>query len=109
MHRYTDSLRTQFRLQEDRTTLLAQMIDTFHLNFQREVATKAKIFHSFFPSGISMATDKTVDINGKTAPVLQHGKAELNLDFTLPDKYTALTGVTATVFDLSAVVHTFKL
>ncbi len=83
---------------QEKTTLLAQMIDTFHLNFQREVATKAKIFHSFFPSGISMATDKTVDINGKTVPVLKHGEAELNLDFTLLDKFTALTGVTATVF-----------
>jgi methyl-accepting chemotaxis protein-2 (aspartate sensor receptor) len=83
---------------QEKTTLLAEMIDTFHLNFQNEVAIKAKIFHSFFPAGITLDADKKVDINGKTVPLLKHGEADLNLDFTLPDKFTALTGVTATVF-----------
>jgi methyl-accepting chemotaxis protein-2 (aspartate sensor receptor) len=81
-----------------KTTLLVDMIDTFNRQLEDEVAIKARIFQGYFTEKISRDSDKTVDINGQQVPVLKHGAADLNLDFAIPDKFTALTGVTATVF-----------
>jgi methyl-accepting chemotaxis protein-2 (aspartate sensor receptor) len=74
------------------------MIDTFNSSLQQEVATKARIFRASMAENISLDPSKTVDVAGKPLPVLKNGESDLNLDFTLPDKFTALTKVTATIF-----------
>jgi methyl-accepting chemotaxis protein len=81
-----------------RTTLLVDMIDTFNRQLEDEVAIKARIFQGYFTERISEDPTKTVDIKGRQVSVLKHGAEDLNLDFTIPDKFTTLTGVTATVF-----------
>ncbi len=83
---------------QEKTTLVVDMIDTFNVNLQQEVAIKAKVFRAFLSDNVTLDLGKTVEIAGKAVPVLKNGDADMNLDFTLPDKFTALTQVTATVF-----------
>jgi methyl-accepting chemotaxis protein len=63
-----------------------------------QVDRLAKQFSSQFQDGISVDTGKTVDVNGRLTPVLRSGAATLNLNFSLPDRFTAETGATATIF-----------
>ncbi len=39
-----------------------------------------------------------VDVGGKQAPLLKNGGKAINLDFTVPDRFTAQTGGNATIF-----------
>ncbi len=83
---------------KEKTALLVELIDTFNRRLEDEVAVNARVFQGYFPNGITLDAEKTVPIAGQSVPVLKHGNAELNLDFSIPDKFTALTGVTATIF-----------
>ena len=83
---------------QQKTTLLVDLIDSVNSNMESEIGIKGKIFRSYFAEKITLDASKTVDIGGKPVPVLKNADADLNLDFTLPDKFTALTSVTATIF-----------
>jgi methyl-accepting chemotaxis protein-2 (aspartate sensor receptor) len=83
---------------QQKTTLIVDMIESLNGNLVSEVAINAKVFKSYFPDGISVEANKTVEIGQRQVPILKHGASELNLDFTLTDKFTAITGVTATIF-----------
>ena len=83
---------------QQKTTLLVDLIDSFNSNLESEIRIKGQVFKSYFSDKITLDTAKTVDAGGKQVPVLKNGEAELNLDFTLPDKFTAITGSTATIF-----------
>jgi methyl-accepting chemotaxis protein len=50
------------------------------------------------PDRITLDPTRQVDIMGRPTPVLGDGRSVLNLDCTIPDRFTAETGVTATIF-----------
>lgn len=78
---------------------ISNTVEVFHSAMTDEASRFARIFASHFAQGqFTLDTATTVDIGGKPTPMLQFGGKTLNLDFSLPDKFTADTGVVATVF-----------
>src|SRR5687767_15110524 len=65
---------------------------------ERRIGRFAALLRSCLSSDISLDTQRQVEVVGKQTPVLKNGGAILNLDCTIPDRFTAQTGVTATIF-----------
>jgi methyl-accepting chemotaxis protein len=53
---------------------------------------------SALPNRITLDPTRQVEILGTATPVLGEGKSVLNADCSIPDRFTAQTGVTATIF-----------
>lgn len=47
---------------------------------------------------IALDPSRRVDVMGQSTPILKSDGADLNLDCSIPDRFTAQTGVTATIF-----------
>ncbi|MBU6249058.1 MAG: Cache 3/Cache 2 fusion domain-containing protein [Xanthomonadaceae bacterium] len=62
------------------------------------IQSLATAFASWFPGEFSIDASQVVAIGDRDTPVLRSGSQPLNLDFTLPDRFTAERGATATVF-----------
>jgi methyl-accepting chemotaxis protein-2 (aspartate sensor receptor) len=77
------------------------MVEMFHLAVSTETDTFAHLLASKFDGAFALDTSKTVDVKGKSVPVLSNGGVALNMDFTIPDQFTRLTGGSATVFAAS--------
>jgi methyl-accepting chemotaxis protein-2 (aspartate sensor receptor) len=68
------------------------------LSGERRIGRFAAHLRSCLSADISLDTQRQVEVVGKRTPVLKNGNAVLNLDCTIPDRFTAQTGVTATIF-----------
>jgi methyl-accepting chemotaxis protein len=68
------------------------------LSLKSKIRHYAKMFHALFPEGFSIDGARTVDIGGRTTPILKHGHTDLNLNYTATDSFTQQTGMTTTVF-----------
>ncbi|MFL6674217.1 MAG: Cache 3/Cache 2 fusion domain-containing protein [Massilia sp.] len=83
---------------------LASVISTVEL-FNKAVSSQAvsfgRIFAADFDQRFELDTANTVEIGGKAVPVLKNGGKTLNLDFSIPDRFTAQTRGNATIFAAS--------
>ncbi|RFP21656.1 methyl-accepting chemotaxis protein [Duganella sp. BJB488] len=78
---------------------IANTVEVFNTAMTNEASSFARLFASGFGEGtFTLDTAATVDIGGKPTPTLKHNGRALNLDFAIPDKFTADTGVVATIF-----------
>ena len=77
------------------------MVEMFHLTVSSEANTFSHLFASEYDATFALDTTALVDVNGKQVPTLTSGGKPLNLDFAIPDKFTKLTGGSATVFALA--------
>ncbi|NVD74856.1 Cache 3/Cache 2 fusion domain-containing protein [Duganella sp. BJB1802] len=78
---------------------IANTVEVFNTAMTNEASSFARLFASGFGEGtFTLDTAATVDIGGKPTPTLKHNGRPLNLDFSIPDKFTADTGVVATIF-----------
>ena len=78
---------------------ISNTVEVFNNAMTNEASSFARLFASEFDDGkFSLDTANTVEIAGKPTPSLIHGGKALNLDFTVPDKFTNETGVIATIF-----------
>jgi methyl-accepting chemotaxis protein-2 (aspartate sensor receptor) len=78
---------------------IANTVEVFNTAMMNEASSFARLFAAEFGDGaFSLDAATTVDIAGKPTPSLKHGGKALNLDFTIPDKFTTDTGVVATIF-----------
>ena len=82
----------------EKTGLLADSVGILDHDLSGQVATFAQVFRSSFPSAFTVDEHATVDIAGQAAPLLKNGDTPLNLNFSVPDRFTALTRVYATIF-----------
>ena len=82
----------------DKTRLLADAVEIVDRDLRTQVSTFAKIFRSNFMEGFSVDHSRSINVAGKATPVLMNGSSDINLDFSVPDQFTALSGVYATVF-----------
>jgi len=81
---------------------ISNTVEVFNNAMTNEASSFARLFASSFESGkFSLDTANPIDIAGKPTPALLHGGKALNLDFSVPDKFTNETGVIATVFAAS--------
>ena len=82
----------------DKTALIADTVSIVDRNLRAEVKTYAKVFADSFPGKFRIEQGRSREIDGKNAPVLMNGDTEINLNFSIPDRFTALTGAYATIF-----------
>jgi len=81
---------------------IANTVEVFNTAMTNEASSFARLFAAGFGDGkFTLDTAATVDIGGKPTPTLKHDGRALNLDFSIPDKFTADTGVVATIFAAS--------
>ena len=69
---------------------------------ERQISRFATSLRNSLDANISLDPGRQVEVQGKATPVLRNGSADLNLDCSIPDGFTAQTGVTATIFVKSA-------
>ena len=62
----------------------------------------AALLRSSLQYPISLDSSRRVDIMGTPTPILRSGTVDLNLDCSMLDRFTAQTGVTATIFARSS-------
>jgi methyl-accepting chemotaxis protein-2 (aspartate sensor receptor) len=78
---------------------ISNTVEVFNNAMTNEAASFARLFAAGFGDGkFSLDPATKVDIGGKATPSLLHNGKTLNMDFTIPDKFTAETGVIATIF-----------
>ncbi|PKB20867.1 methyl-accepting chemotaxis protein [Janthinobacterium sp. 64] len=70
----------------------------FHTAMVNEAASFARLFAAEFPGPFTVDAGAMVAVAGKATPALANGGKVLNLDTALVDRYTAQTGVIATIF-----------
>lgn len=69
---------------------------------ERRIGRFAAMLRSCLDDNIALDTSRQVEVLGNVTPILKNGTADLNLDCSIPDRFTAQTGVTATIFVKSA-------
>jgi methyl-accepting chemotaxis protein len=62
------------------------------------VRAAASTFASHMGPSFSVDAHRLIDVQGRQLPLLSDGHRTLNLDFSIPDEFTANTGLLATVF-----------
>nr|WP_307727814.1 Cache 3/Cache 2 fusion domain-containing protein [Massilia sp. TS11] len=82
----------------DKTHLLATTIDIVDTDLRKQVATYGRVFASFFPGGLTLDSQRSMQVGAQSVPVLLHSTSPVNNDFAIPDRFMQLTGVHATVF-----------
>ncbi len=89
--RSTDSVRQEL-------TGVVNMVDLFNTAVTSEANSFARILAASFENQYTLDPATTVEVGGKPAPALKDGDRVLNNDFTIPDRFTAQSGATATIF-----------
>lgn len=74
------------------------MVEVFHADLKREASRSSKILEGYFPGSFSLDSASRVNINGISTPTLRNGGSVVNLDFSVPDRFSSRSGVMATVF-----------
>jgi methyl-accepting chemotaxis protein-2 (aspartate sensor receptor) len=73
-------------------------IELFNRAMTSQTLSYGRIFASDLAAEFTHDQDAMVTIGDKTVPTLRNGGKPLNLDFTLPDRFTRQTGGNATIF-----------
>jgi methyl-accepting chemotaxis protein-2 (aspartate sensor receptor) len=76
-------------------------VEIFNTAVMGEATSFARIFAGDFEGGFALDTAQMMDVAGKNVPTLKNGEKVLNMDFSIPDRFTAKTGATATIFAAS--------
>ena len=74
------------------------MVEMFNKAVTSEVHSFARMLAANYGAQFELDGANRVDVGGKLVPVLKHDGKVVNLDFTIPDRFTAQTGGNATVF-----------
>ncbi|MET0857082.1 MAG: Cache 3/Cache 2 fusion domain-containing protein, partial [Telluria sp.] len=77
---------------------VVNMVEMFNKAVTSEVASFARILTASFDPDFVLDATTSVDVAGKQVPVLKNGGKPVNLDFTIPDRFTAQSGGNATIF-----------
>ena len=76
-------------------------LDVFNQAMINDAANSARMFAAEFDGPFTLDSGASVDVAGKPAPVLKNGGKTLDMDFSIPDQFTAQSGAVATVFAAS--------
>lgn len=82
----------------DQAKSVKNMISLFSQAVQSSVQRFSKMFADSFTESFSLDTAHQVQVGGQSTPLLRHGGTALNGDFSIPDRFTGKTGVSATIF-----------
>ena len=73
-------------------------VEVFDHSMRSQALSFGRIFATAFDGEFALDTTATVTVVDKQVPTLTIGGKPLNLDFTLPDRFTRQTGGNATIF-----------
>ena len=96
----TASVLEQHSLQQmqNETNDVVNMIEMFDRSETSQVERFASMLANQFPDGFSLDQEHSVLIGDKNTPLLRNGTTDLNLNFSIPDRIMASTGVATTIF-----------
>ncbi|WDZ96924.1 Cache 3/Cache 2 fusion domain-containing protein [Herbaspirillum sp. WKF16] len=77
---------------------VVHMVEMFDHSVNSQVDRFSTMFGNEFPGKFTLDEGRTIQIGDRATPALQNDGRDLNLDFTIPDRFTAETAVTATIF-----------
>ncbi|WP_343729453.1 Cache 3/Cache 2 fusion domain-containing protein [Duganella sp.] len=81
---------------------ISNTVEVFNTAMMNEASSFARLFASQFGEGqFTLDPAAAIDIGGKPTPSLKHAGKTLNMDFSIPDKFTNETGVIVTIFAAS--------
>ncbi|MBB3214187.1 methyl-accepting chemotaxis protein-2 (aspartate sensor receptor) [Herbaspirillum sp. Sphag1AN] len=83
---------------QNETNDVVNMIEMFDRSETSQVERFANMLGNEFPDRFSLDHDHSILIGDKTTPVLRNGNTDLNLNFSIPDRIMASTGVAMTIF-----------
>lgn len=69
----------------------------FFVSQENRIGRYAAMLHAELPD-VHVDPTRRIEVAGRSTPALLNGPDVLNLDCTIPDRFTASTGVTATLF-----------
>jgi methyl-accepting chemotaxis protein len=75
------------------------MVTLFDKTVSSATNSLAHVLVSSYDGAFAVGADTdSTDVTGKPVPLLKHGDKPVNLDFSIPDRFTAQTGAIATMF-----------
>jgi len=77
---------------------VSHMVEMFDQSVNSQVDRFSSMFDKATAGTFTLDESRTIPIGDRPTPALQLNGHDLNLDFTIPDHFTADTGVTATIF-----------
>ncbi len=83
---------------EDDARAVVDMVSLFNQAVVSSVQRFSTMFGAEFGGGFSIDNERTIELAGRSVPSLKSGSTVLNGDFAVPDRFTARTGVPATIF-----------
>ncbi len=83
---------------EDDARAVVDMVGMFNQAVVSSVQRFSTMFTAEFGGDLTLDSSQTVEIAGRAVPALKRGSTVLNGDFSVPDRFTARTGVPATIF-----------
>lgn len=82
----------------DKNAAMINLIRLFNDDLQREANRSMKAFKGYFSDRFVLDPATIITVAGRATPALRNGGMTLNNNFSIPDKYSDLTGIRATVF-----------
>ncbi len=83
---------------EDDAHAVVDMVGMFNQAVVSSVQRFSTMFGAEFGGAFSVENDHTMQLAGRPVPLLKSGSMVLNGDFSVPDRFTARTGIPATIF-----------
>ena len=83
---------------QGQSRVAVDLIDVFDQAKRAETGRFAGLFASYFNAPFSLDTTRSTTLADRNVPVLMNGATDLNLDFTLVDRFTAQSQGVATIF-----------
>ncbi|MBB3120777.1 methyl-accepting chemotaxis protein [Pseudoduganella violacea] len=77
------------------------MVEVFNGAVTSEANSFANVLAASYSGKFALDPAQTIDVGGKPSPALSDGGKVLNMDFSIPDRFTAQSGAVATVFAAS--------
>ncbi|MCA1325167.1 methyl-accepting chemotaxis protein [Herbaspirillum sp. alder98] len=77
---------------------VSHMVEMFDHSVTSQVDRFSTMFGNDFPGAFTLDEARTIQIGDRATPAFQSAGRDLNLDFAIPDRFTAETGVSATIF-----------
>lgn len=83
---------------EARNSLILDMMKVYDKGLRRNTEDLSKVFVSYFKNDLTLYPNENFLIGDVETPVMKTNKDIINMNFSLVDKFTSVTGATATVF-----------
>lgn len=83
---------------EARNSLILDMVKVYDKGLRRNTEDLSRVFVSYFGNDLTLYPNEKFLIGDMETPVMKKGKEIVNMNFSQVDRFTEITGATATVF-----------